>query len=74
MTAPTPTSTRHTVVDGAKIIRRDPDELRPAFQIEHPYCAAAEIWHEIDGEPTLLRIECGTPTEHRRPPQHVPDQ
>jgi hypothetical protein len=40
------------------------EQLRATFQTEHPFCAAAEVWHDIDGEPTLLRIECGTPTEH----------
>ena len=42
----------------------DRDQLRAKFRTEHPFCSAAEIWRVIDGEPALVRIECGTPTEH----------
>ena len=41
-----------------------PDKLRADFRTEHPFCSAAEIWRVIDGEPVLIRIDCGTPTEH----------
>ena len=47
----------------------NPEQRRTEFRTDHPYCSAAEIWRDVNGEPTLLRIECGTPAEHRPLPR-----
>ena len=47
MTAPTPTSTRHTVVDGAKIIRRE----IPADLTQHDYQAVGHVLAAMVAQP-----------------------
>jgi len=42
----------------------DAQQLRADFALEHPNCIGAEVWVDLDGLPTLMLIECGTPGEH----------
>jgi hypothetical protein len=42
----------------------DASRIRADFAAQHPNCAAAEVWGDVDGQQALLLMQCGTPTEH----------